>query len=385
MVSVGCGHYFCEGCYARYMEERLGEGLGAMEARCPGLEKGGVRCQAKVPPSVAKRILGEEGAAKYEDFRQRAYVEGKAGVRWCPGAGCGRAVEGPVGWEVEDVACRCGEMFCWACGEEAHRPVDCETVKKWVEKTSVESENLNWILLNTKQCPKCKRPIEKNQGCMHMTCYPPCKHEFCWLCLGDWKDHGERTGGFYACNRYRGETSSVEAKRRERAKNSLERYTHYFERWINHNAAHRKALSDIRHTSDEWLRQLGEHHGVDPNQLRFIVDALRQVAECRRVLKWTYAFAYYRFMPEDGAEGALPPGLERKKEFFEFIQGEAEAQLELLTEEAETELKKQFEMPDHARLSFSDFRSAISSLTDVTRKYFGTLVSELEHGLPGGE
>ncbi len=48
--------------------------------------------------------------------------------------------------------------------------VDCETVHKWVLKNSAESENLNWILAHTKQCPKCKRPIEKNQGCMHMTC-----------------------------------------------------------------------------------------------------------------------------------------------------------------------------------------------------------------------
>ena len=35
---------------------------------------------------------------------------------------------------------------------------------------SAESENMNWILANTKPCPKCSRPIEKNQGCMHTTC-----------------------------------------------------------------------------------------------------------------------------------------------------------------------------------------------------------------------
>lgn len=47
----------------------------------------------------------------------------------------------------------------------------------------------------------CRRPIEKNQGCMHMTC-SQCRHEFCWLCLGAWAEHGERTGGFYQCNKY---------------------------------------------------------------------------------------------------------------------------------------------------------------------------------------
>lgn len=30
------------------------------------------------------------------------------------------------------------------CREEAHRPVDCETVNKWVLKNCAESENMNW-------------------------------------------------------------------------------------------------------------------------------------------------------------------------------------------------------------------------------------------------
>ena len=30
------------------------------------------------------------------------------------------------------------------CLEEAHRPVDCDTVAKWILKNSAESENMNW-------------------------------------------------------------------------------------------------------------------------------------------------------------------------------------------------------------------------------------------------
>lgn len=100
-----------------------------------------------------------------------------------------------------DVQCKCGQTYCFACKEpEAHRPVACDTVQAWNIKNSAESENLTWIIANTKPCPECQRPIQKNQGCMHMTC-SQCRHEFCWLCQGDWKKHGEGTGGYYACNK----------------------------------------------------------------------------------------------------------------------------------------------------------------------------------------
>ena len=26
--------------------------------------------------------------------------------------------------------------------------------------------------------------------------------DFCWLCLGDWKDHNSSTGGYYKCNKF---------------------------------------------------------------------------------------------------------------------------------------------------------------------------------------
>lgn len=37
-------------------------------------------------------------------------------------------------------------------------------------KNTAESENVNWIIANCKQCPKCKKNIEKNQGCNNIKC-----------------------------------------------------------------------------------------------------------------------------------------------------------------------------------------------------------------------
>ncbi len=48
-----------------------------------------------------------------------------------------------------------------------------------------------------------------------------------------------------------------------------------------------------------------------------------QVIECRRMLKWTYAYGYYSF--EDEAKDS---SLVRQRQFFEFQQGALESRLE---------------------------------------------------------
>ena len=96
--------------------------------------------------------------------------------------------------------CDCGYTVCMGCDEVGHDPLDCREFEKWSTKLGGnldELKDMQWLKDNTKPCPneKCKAPIQKNEGCMHMTCQH-CNHQFCWLCLNEWKNHGN----YYDCS-----------------------------------------------------------------------------------------------------------------------------------------------------------------------------------------
>ncbi|XVF07047.1 hypothetical protein REPUB_Repub06bG0103300 [Reevesia pubescens] len=368
LQAAACGHPFCNSCWAGYISTAINDGPGCLMLRCPDPS-----CAAAVGQDMINALASNEDREKYFRYFIRSYVEDNRKTKWCPAPGCDYAVDFILGSGSFDVTCRCSYSFCWNCTEEAHRPVDCGTVAKWILKNSAESENMNWILANSKPCPKCKRPIEKNQGCMHITCTPPCKFEFCWLCLGAWSEHGERTGGFYACNRY--ETAKQEGvydeaeKRREMAKNSLERYTHYYERWATNQSSRQKALADLQQMQSVHLEKLSDIQCQPESQLKFIIEAWLQIVECRRVLKWTYAYGYY-----------LPEHEHAKRQFFEYLQGEAESGLERLHQCAEKELQVYLNAEGPSK-DFNEFRTKLAGLTSVTRNYFENLVRALENGL----
>lgn len=64
-----------------------------------------------------------------------------------------------------------------------------------------------------------------------MQCYN-CKHDFCWMCLGDWKSHGSE---YYECSRYRENPNIAHESVHAQAREALKKYLHYYERWENHS------------------------------------------------------------------------------------------------------------------------------------------------------
>lgn len=69
---------------------------------------------------------------------------------------------------------------------EAERARRAETIER---RRLEEARSEAVVQGTTKGCPGCWTRIEKSDGCMHMTC-AVCRCEFCWECLGPWRESG---------------------------------------------------------------------------------------------------------------------------------------------------------------------------------------------------
>jgi ariadne-1 len=293
-------------------------------------------------------------------------------LRWCAGLDCSRALERQSGREG---ACdACAATLCFGCGAEAHRPLSCELAGEWERRASSEGENLNWVLQHTKPCPRCKRPTEKISGCQHMTC-AMCRNEWCWLCSGQWSLHNGSTGGFYVCNIFEAKRAAGEAsaaqERRNAADRSGERYLHYFERSSLHAEAQRKAQNDLRACRPGGrldLDRLAALHRA-PGQLSLspLPSAFAQLAASRRILKHSYAFAYYQ------------TSRSTNRPLFEFLQGQAEVLCEELGGVLAGLAPLRSRPPDGG-VALGELRTRVVSLSAVVGAHFSKLVSALETG-----
>jgi len=376
MIALDCGHSFCQDCWRGYLHSQVDDGKASVQARCPQH-----KCGRVVPVDFFKRLCDEARQKKYEEWYLRSYVDDNPSVKWCTNpVGCPFACE-YQGVDPCEIRCSCCFVWCWACGEEAHRPADCKTVHQWNIKNSAESENISWIRANTKKCPKCHKPIEKNQGCNHMICSKAggCGHEFCWLCLGDWSTHGTSTGGYYQCNIYDKQAKEgkhmEEEKTRQKAKHALDKYMFYFERFMDHD---RGMKLTVREELDIEVKvqTLHDKHGFEIIELQFLYDALRQVRACRRVLKWTYVYGYY--LEETGPE----------KNLFEHLQKNLEVKTDSLHEMLEKDFDGIFFNSEdtlgpgssEAHAKFMEFRSHVTNFTNVTQKFRDQILQDLGYG-----
>ncbi len=314
MMGMPCGHAFCLGCWYDFCITAIADGPEVVKKTCPH-----AGCKEVVTADEFERVLGATAKefTRYQTFQLKSFVESDELSRWCPGPGCERVACAETISDKEEkgssLRCdTCFTSFCLMCGNEPHAPVSCRDLALWLKKCQDESETSNWILANTKECAKCGVRIEKNQGCHHMTCRR-CGYEFCWLCMADWNKHGYN----YTCNRY--DEKSPDS---EKARASLNRYLHFYQRFHGHADGETFAKKQISETEQRMLTLQDSSATARWADVEFLKKANVLLVECRRVLKYTYVFGYY--MNEQSQV------LQRER--FEYHQEKLEAFTEGLSE-----------------------------------------------------
>lgn len=286
--AMKCGHRYCVDCYRHYLAQKIKEEGEAAHIQCPA-----DGCKRVMDSKSLDLLVASDLNDRYHELLTRTYVEDQNYMKWCPAPDCVNALECKITKKdlakiVPTVACDCGYRFCFGCILSDHQPAPCELTKRWLKKCADDSETANWISANTKECPKCNSTIEKNGGCNHMTCRK-CKHEFCWMCMGLWSEHGT---SWYNCNRFEEGSGSEARDAMAKSRVSLERYLHYYNRYANHEQS-AKLDREIANKTEKKMVSLQSASGMSWIEVQYLKTASQALQTCRQTLKWTYAFAFY--------------------------------------------------------------------------------------------
>eukprot|EP01105_Mastigella_eilhardi_P011214 TRINITY_DN2594_c0_g1_i7.p2 TRINITY_DN2594_c0_g1~~TRINITY_DN2594_c0_g1_i7.p2 ORF type:complete len:218 (-),score=55.03 TRINITY_DN2594_c0_g1_i7:113-766(-) len=162
-----------------------------------------------------------------------------------------------------------------------------------------------------------------------MTCR--CGQYFCWLCgaptgfAHDWTKIEN-----HECGRYKEDTDKAATA----AQNSLQRYMFYYERFSAHDST-RQMVKQMEDLLEQRRRDI-RAKGIEPGHfITILEDAHVVIVKARRMLAWSYVYAFYMF------SGATPGKVAEEmrtthKNLFEDFQTQLEGSLEILSKLTQT-------------------------------------------------
>ncbi|KNC48885.1 ariadne-1 [Thecamonas trahens ATCC 50062] len=294
--TLRCGHRFCYACWRIHVEMEVREGRAAGLA-CMGSDAvSNARCSVGVDDFVVERfVLGKARVAgRYKRFLRESYVSGNPYIKWCPFEGCECAVEVDLHDAAVSVECHAGHLWCYRCSHEAHVPASCEQVKTWLTEVREESANDNWIVVNTKACPKCGVATEKNGGCNRIGC-AKCSIHWCWLC-GISSPTPELIYS-HGCGKFEEEQSET-IQTRKTAAAEMARFTHYADRYNNHHVSREFAQKLAASLGNMITSSSSSTTGGGSSEMRRtmaeqLAGAAKAHLRARTALKWSYVFGFY--------------------------------------------------------------------------------------------
>ncbi|KAG1744200.1 hypothetical protein EDB19DRAFT_529744 [Suillus lakei] len=169
-----CGHAWCMSCLESYLVSAVEN--KAFPLTCLGDD---ASCTERISVTLAKKILSGEDFASLCDASFWSYVHARTDeFHHCPTPDCAQVYRAVPGGGVILQCPSCLVRICSGCHAGAHDGFTCEERDRAEDKLYHE-----WAANHdVKNCPGCKTPIERSEGCNHMTC-ARCQTHICWECL----------------------------------------------------------------------------------------------------------------------------------------------------------------------------------------------------------
>jgi len=273
-------------------------------------------CNERVVQADAEELLKAEMLNDWKCQQFQSFVRKSEYYSYCPGTDCSIIAFSEMG--SGNAQCiKCNTSFCFSCGANPHAPATCGDVEAFMPLLN-SSEYC--VMKHAKRCPGCNIPIQRSQGCNHMTC-TNCQIHFCWICLSVIDGYGDLDT--HACNKF---DPRLNFNTQERDEFFLSR----FEASADGEVYAKRSLDSMT------KKMVGADKDEDD---QIMVKATECLIECRQCLKYSYivGWAWHR----DVANKEMPEEESSKpKEIFESHQATLAAFTESLNRLVETDAEK---------------------------------------------
>ncbi|KAJ3732932.1 hypothetical protein DFJ43DRAFT_267411 [Lentinula guzmanii] len=167
-----CKHSYCRACLISYFQATIDNKFFPL--MCLGDEN---NCTCPLPISLARQVLLADEFDSLAEAAFEAYIhEHPNEFHYCPSPDCMQVYRpAPSGNTLQCPSCLL--RICPQCHVEQHDGFDCP------DRDGGDHLFNEWIKThNVKNCPSCKVPIERAEGCNHVTCIR-CRTHICWVCM----------------------------------------------------------------------------------------------------------------------------------------------------------------------------------------------------------
>lgn len=281
-LSLSCNHYFCIDCWEEYLKEKFNYKIIAINTTCPQQE-----CNCIITDTIIKTILEKQNSFLYDKYKNiiiKNFTEFNKSIKACTFPNCNGYIFCDKTTNIDVNCINCGNYFCFKCLKEPHQPCSCTIISKWNKLNNSEENNSKWLIINTKQCPNCKKHIEKNQGCNHMTCNKNvggCGYEFCWICLKKYQGHKE-------CIEKTTATIAID----NNLKKDFQLFNTLYEKYLTY----KKSLPyfiNLHNKVNEIRSNLYHFKNISLNDSNYLTQAVYVLVKSKYILINSFAFEYF--------------------------------------------------------------------------------------------